>query len=528
LFDVEDEREAALFEAWEAEKGAGPSPKAGAVSGAQRASDRAGANVWLDVKSLVTSSPKAFLYAGAGILLLVVVVVAIILLSREKVPAEVLEQAASYLDNGQHQQAAGAYSAILASYGEYAPAYLGRGRAQLASGNLEAGIADLTRAVELDPKASALAEELADVLFTHGRFQEAVTRYQQALASGDISAQAHYRLASSLVQLDLSDEALPQFKSALEKDPSHEEARLYYAKLLNANGRYAEAEETLRSAKSRIDSDFFNELGTALLEQEKLDEAEEVARSYMSEDPETARPHALLGEIYLRRKQFDPARRELIRALRIDPEEPRAQIALGKAWLAIGQTRGDRGDLAKARRILVNAKGVPEGERLLVLGQVSLAEGNVEDATKLLDQALSKGANPFQVRLSLARAKYAAEDLAGAAEELQRAGAFAPSDPALALSLGLVYSELDDPRRAAEEYLTAIQGIGLTAPPEEENGPVVLPQPYVPLPTGFDLNRTIRSAYRQALSAAGEEDPTAAELKTLAESTSFVIAGGTN
>ena len=210
--------------------------------------------------------------------------------------------------------------------------------------------------------------------------------------------------------------------------------------------------------------------------------------------------------------------------MRIDPEEPSAQIALGKAWLAIGQTRGDRGDLAKARRILVNAKGVPEGERLLILGQVSLAEGNTGDAVQLLEQALSKGADPLRVRLSLAGAKYAAEDLPGVAEELQRAAAFAPSDPALALSLGLMYSALDDPRRAAEEYLKAIQGIGLTVPPDEENGPVVLPEPYVPLPDDFDLNQTIRSAYRQTLSASNDEDPTAAELKTLAESTSFVIA----
>ena len=524
LFDVRDDREAALFEAWEAEVGGQGQKTAAETEQAHRALGRVAAGRLLDLKNLTKLSPKILL-AGAGALLLAVVVTALILFRGEKVPTEVLEQAAAYLSAGQYQQAAGAYSAILSSYGEYSPAYLGRGRAQLAAGNLEAGIADLTQAVELDPAAPAVAEELADVLFTHGRFQEAVNNYQKALAAGDISAQAHYRLASSLVQLDRPDEALPQLKSTLEKDASHEEARLTYAKLLNGKGRYAEAEQTLRSAKSRIDSDYFKELGTALLEQEKLDEAEEVVRNYLSDAPDTARPHALLGEIYLRRKQFDPARRELILALRIDPEEPHAQIALGKAWLAIGQTRGDRGDLAKARRILVNAKGVPEGERLLILGQVSLAEGNTGDAVQLLEQALSKGANPLQVRLSLAGAKYAAKDLAGVAEELQRAAAFAPSDPALALSLGLVYSALDDPRRAAEEYLKVIQGIGLTAPPEEENGPVVLPQPYVPLPDGFDLNRTIRSAYRQTLSVSNEEDPTAAELKTLAESTSFVIAG---
>ena len=221
LFEVQDDKEAALFEAWEAEVGTGPGQKvAGETEEGVQASDGKMVGRLAGLKKLTKLPPKILLAAGVVILLLAGVVTAIIYFRAEKVPAEVLEQAAGYLSAGEYQQAAGAYSAILASYGEYSPAYLGRGRAQFAAEQLEAGIADLTRAVELNPEAPALAEELADVLFTHGHFQEAVSYYQKALAAGDISAEAHYRLASSLVQLDLTDEALPQLKSALELDAS--------------------------------------------------------------------------------------------------------------------------------------------------------------------------------------------------------------------------------------------------------------------------------------------------------------------
>jgi hypothetical protein len=92
------------------------------------------------------------------------------------------------------------------------------------------------------------------------------------------------------------------------------------------------------------------------------------------------------------------------------------------------------------------------------------------------------------------------------------------------LSLGLLYSQLKDERRASEEYLKTIQGIGMTTPVDEGNGPVVLPYPHIPLPARFNINQAIRSAYRQVLSES-EEDPTAVALKELAESTSFVISG---
>lgn len=469
--------------------------------------------------------PPTLLYGVAALAALAVVTLVVFLLRQTTLPTEQLDEAARYMNAGQYDAASEAYSGILMEWGELAPAYLGRGRARLAAGDPEGGLADLTRAVELEPEAAKISEELAEVLYSRGEFEKAVTYYERALQADSLSAESLYRLATSLVQLGRRDEALERAQAALEADPSHAEAHFLYGILLNGLGRFEEAERELEAARPSMgeSGDFYAALGTSLLEQGKLDAAEAAARQFARFDSEDARAHAILGEVYLSRKQYLSARDELFRALRLNPKEPRAQIALGRTWLAIARSSRDPRDLAKARQILTEAMGVDEGERLMTLGQVAMAGGDVRGAVALLERAIEQQARPREARLALADALYASKDYPGAAAALERAAQYGPSDPAIALSLGLVYSQLNDARRASEGYLKAIQGIGMTRPAEEANGPVMLPKPYVTLPSRLDINRVIRSAYRDLLSQV-PDDPTATALKQLAESVSFVIA----
>ena len=264
--------------------------------------------------------------------------------------------------------------------------------------------------------------------------------------------------------------------------PDHGEAQFLLGQLLNSRGSYAEAETALRASASHVEagSDYLTQLATALLGQRKLDEAEETARSILRVYPEDARASALLGEIYLDRGRYEQARDHLIQALQIDRNDPRAQIALGRTWLAIGRTRGDAQDLAKAREVLTSARGVHEGDRLLTLGQVAIAEEDLVSADSLLARSLDNGAAPLRVYLSMAESKTLGDDLAGAADVLRRASELRPDDPAIALSLAVNYARLGESALATELFLKTLQGIGMLGPPGEQAGPVMLPTPYVP------------------------------------------------
>jgi tetratricopeptide (TPR) repeat protein len=470
-----------------------------------------------NLKSLPLPTPYLF-GIGAALLALLIVGVSLTTMGSGGEPVELLEQAFATLNAGHYTEATEAYSRILANWDNVASAHVGRGRARLALGDLEGGLADLTRAVELEPGAPTSAEELADVLFVRGRFQEATEYYRRAIEAGSENPDARYRLASSLVQLDRGDQALDPLRAAVERDPSHAEAQLLLGAILNAGGRYAEAERSLRAARSHVlaGGDYFAELGLALIEQEKLVGAEEVAREFLRLDSGDERAHTLLGEVFLHQRDYDAARVELIRALQINERNPRARIALGRTWLGIGKTEGDRSALAKARQILETAQGVPEGERILVLGQVALAEGNVGEAITLLEQCLGIGADELTARLSLAETRFVARDYAGAARELERARTLSSTDPAILLSLAVTYSQLD-PVRASGEYWKTSR---LLPPPSGET--LVLPHPYFSLPRRFDINRSIRAAYTAALRES-PEDASALALKALAEATSFAV-----
>lgn len=510
------ERQAALLEASQAEsQAAQEEPLPSRVS-----MQRTGRAMWQRL-----GSPYGIALAAVGTVLFLSAAFLVFWPSAAEEGQLELERAARLANAGQFRQAITVYDHILEHGQLKSLAYLGRGRARLATGEAEEGLSDLARAAELAPESAEVLEEMADGLYSRGHFAKAVEYYNRTISLGRDSADIRYRMATSLVQLDRNEEALPHLETALALETAHGEGRYLYGKLLNRLGRHAEAENQIRGARTRFDpgADYFVELAIALLEQGKLDGAEEMARELQRHEPSDARAHTLLGEVYLARKRLDASRQELILALQTNSEQPRAHLALARVWLSFGRSRGDRGELTKARQILEEKHGIPEGERLLALGEVSLAEGDAESAIELLEQALAQRCERLPARLALAEARFVSGDLNGAAEELEAADILAPEDAAIPLSLGIVHSQRGDLSFASREYLKALHRLGLSQPVQEESGPVMLPAPYLTLPPRFDVNRVIRDAYRKAL-AENETDEIASSLRDIAESTSFLIA----
>ena len=334
------------------------------------------------------------LISGVAVAILVAGGLFWLLSGENTVPPKRLEEAARFVGAGEYEKAIAAYDALLEEYGDHPEMYKERGRAKVASSDGEGGLADLKRAHSLSTETSAIAEEIGDVYYSRGNISEAIDFYEEAFDGYVGSADSLYRFAVALVERGEDDAALEHLGAAIKGNPRHGEALFLYGQLLNERGRFDAAERALRDSEGNTDAgaDYPAQLIISLIGQEKLDEAEEVARKFIRTYPTNAQAHALLGEVYLNRKQYEPARAQLIRALRTDPNLPRAQIALGRAWLAIGRSRGDVRDLAKARQVLTEAKNVHEGQRLMALGQVALAEGDLDAAQRLLRQSLEEGA----------------------------------------------------------------------------------------------------------------------------------------
>lgn len=77
----------------------------------------------------------------------------------------------------------------------------------------------------------------------------------------------------------------------------------------------------------------YNQLGYALVEMEKYDEAEEALDTYISLSPNTANPYDSKGDFYMVTKQYEQAYKSYMKAYEIDPS---FLVSEKKALKAIG------------------------------------------------------------------------------------------------------------------------------------------------------------------------------------------------
>ena len=87
----------------------------------------------------------------------------------------------------------------------------------------------------------------------------------------------------------------------------------------------AEAAEIYQFAQSRsqLDAHGLDNLALALLDNEKLDQAEKVCQQALRQDLHNAEAHAILGDIYIRGSPTLAAQ-QFMAALEIDPTNARA------------------------------------------------------------------------------------------------------------------------------------------------------------------------------------------------------------
>jgi len=113
--------------------------------------------------------------------------------------------------------------------------------AHLALGDQTGAEKHLRAALRLEPKNAAIWDQLATLLSTAGRYDEAVTCHRQAVAFGPKSAQAWHGYGTTLSNLNLSAEALVCEQRAMAADPGYAPGRRGYAVALQKCHRVHEA-----------------------------------------------------------------------------------------------------------------------------------------------------------------------------------------------------------------------------------------------------------------------------------------------
>ena len=224
------------------------------------------------------------------------------------------------------------------------------------------------------------------------------------------------------------------------------QARQMFEKAVELDPQYAAAYAALSLAQL-LDWLMWDPFGNS------LDQILAPAQKAVELDDSLAAPHAVLGHVYLWKKQHDHALVEATRAITLDPNFTEGYFALANILNFTGRPQEAIGTIEQAMRLDPAYPSL----YLLALGQARLMTGQYEEAIAACQRALARNPNLFVVYeiLALSYSELGREEEARAA-----VAALLKIQPYAALDGAKVGSPYKDPA-IRDRYLALLQKAGL-------------------------------------------------------------------
>jgi len=182
--------------------------------------------------------------------------------------------------------------------------------------------------------------DYASALQKEGRLDEAVEQYKIALQFNPKDAKAHSKLAVALTGQAKFDPAVPHMDTALRLEPNNADFHLVYATLLERIGRNDEARPHFEAAlRLKPDSaDAHHSYAEFLAGLGKNDEYISELRRVLQLRPDYPYAELQLADALFANENLEEAKLHYQAALRTDPKLTVAYNNLGKLYLTQGQT----------------------------------------------------------------------------------------------------------------------------------------------------------------------------------------------
>jgi arylsulfatase A-like enzyme/Flp pilus assembly protein TadD len=170
------------------------------------------------------------------------------------------------------------------------------------------------------------------------RPQEAIRQYKRALELSPEHERSLFGLASSYANLRRFDDALAGFRRIIDLKGSDARASLAIANVLVELRRFDDAAAALEQASAAGDTSayFTNKLGEVRVEQGRGDEAVLLFERAITTDNGFALPYFNLGVLYEKRGDARAAVGKYERAIELEPKFFRAQFNLGRLYASMG------------------------------------------------------------------------------------------------------------------------------------------------------------------------------------------------
>ena len=261
---------------------------------------------------------------------------------------EALNEAALATRNGKEAYRAGDFEAALGYFEELAQlspnnysAFLFAGMCQQKLGDLEGAKTSLRTALELKPNEELTRKALIKLLVDANEIGEAATLQNWFVEQRRFDPAPLLELARMHRRLGDHDAALEELRHAVEisSDPAVP-----------------------------------IELGTALAEANRTQDAVTVFEEVIESNPGDARAHAGLGAAYLRGQQYERALGPLEKAVQLDPNAPRARLNLAVTYENIDRIEDSLREYEEFVRLAPNDPSANRISELVERAKAALAE----------------------------------------------------------------------------------------------------------------------------------------------------------
>jgi tetratricopeptide (TPR) repeat protein/outer membrane protein assembly factor BamB len=347
------------------------------------------------------------------------------------------------------------------------------GKTLLRHKRLESGIEALRKGLALDPARDDLRMQIAEVLLTEGKIEEAQREFQAIIERGAATEVTYLRIAALYEQINRQDRVLSTLEEAAGKFPDSYDIQLRLGTLCLDSPKpeeRAKARETLWRAfltgptpRARLLANLklqkaypYGELGARM-------------RQHVAEHPEDLTALMAVGDIETRYEgDTGVAGRKIeltgmgatgegqLAYKTVQAKDPLYLAAYEhNASLLIAADRFEDAVLEYRKMAVVNP--VNKWAYWLRIGDLFADQGQMEEANVYWDFIRERNISDPQILYQLGARMLRAERYADARSLIERAAELHPNDYRLQLSLGHLYEHFESYEKAVHAYTRAIQ-----------------------------------------------------------------------
>ena len=238
---------------------------------------------------------------------------------------------------------------------------------------------------------SVAHSKLGHALHDQGRLDEAVAQLEKALEINPGDAEFHYNLGNAFLQQGHVEEAIARYQKALEINPDYAEAHNNLGDAFRQQGRMEEAiAHYQRALEIKPDyAEVHNNLGVVLAQRGRKEEAISHYQKALAIKPDYTEAHYNLGNAFLKQGQVAEAISHYQKALAIKPDYIEVQNNLALVLATCPQASLRNG--IEAVRLAERANRLAGGENPFVLCTLAAADaeaGRFPEAIETAQRAL--------------------------------------------------------------------------------------------------------------------------------------------